>query len=357
LATIYDVAKLASVAPKTVARALNGDGPVKKETRERIAEAVRIVGYVPSQAARSMRSNKSGLVGLITGAISGTPEDLATAGLPEIYIVQGVQRALMNSDVTLLISDTGGRQDQAPTLLRTFQEHRVEGLIYVAPHHQKVTLPDSLGALPVVLVNCFDDSGTPAVLPDDEAGQYALVAQLIAFGHRRIGYLTLRQDIIAHKLRLTGYKRALKAAGIAYDPGLVAPGEAVGGGGETHVLAASIERFFALDSGPSVLCCGNDLLAMKVYGMLRARGCRVPEDVGVAGYDDYQMISQALFPPLTTAELPYGAMGVRAAQELLCLIKGDKNESAPQAVKVGGAVKWRQSVLSLEAKVKTLKGA
>ncbi len=350
MATIYDVAKLASVAPKTVARALNGDGPVKRETRERIAEAVRIVGYVPSQAARSMRSNKSGLVGLITGAISGTPDDFASMGLPDIYIVQGVQRALTESAVTLLIADTRGRLDSAPALLRAFQEHRVEGLLYVAPHHQKVALPDTLGALPVVLVNCFDDVGTPAVVPDDEAGQYALVAQLIAFGHRRIGYLTLKQDMVAHKLRLTGYKRALKAGGIAYDPALVAPGDAGGGEGETQLLAAAIERLLSLDSVPSVLCCGNDLLAMKVYGMLRSRGCRVPDDVGVAGYDDHQMISKTLFPPLTTAELPYAAMGARAAERLLGMIKGNKHESAALAIKVGGAVKWRQSVLSLEAK-------
>jgi len=356
LATIYDVAKLASVAPKTVARALNGDGPVKKETRERIAEAVRIVGYVPSQAARSMRSNKSGLVGLITGAISGTPDDFASMGLPDIYIVQGVQRALTESDLTLLISDTGGRLDRAPALLRTFQEHRVEGLIYVAPHHQKVALPDTLGALPVVLVNCFDDAGTAAVVPDDEAGQYTLVAKLIAFGHRRIAYLTLKQDMVAHKLRLTGYKRALRAAGIAYDPALVTLGEGEGER-ETSVLADGIGHLFALKHRPSVLCCGNDRLALKVYGMLRSRGCRVPDDVGVAGYDDHQMISKTLFPPLTTAELPYAAMGARAAEVLLGLIKGNKRESASLAIKVGGAVKWRQSVLSLEAKVKTLKGA
>ena len=356
MASIYDVAKQAGVAPKTVARALNGDAPVKAETRAKIAAAVKSLGYVPSQAARSMRSNKSGLVGLITGAISGTPEDMATAGLPDIYIVQGVQRVLMQSDVTLLISDTGGRPGQVPALLRTFQEHRVEGLIYVATHHQQVALPDTLGDLPVVLVNCFDDRGTPAVVPDDRDGQRALVARLIAFGHRRIGYLTLPQDMVAHKLRLAGYKRALADAGLAYDPALVAQGDVGGGERETAVLAGAIDRLFALKSCPSVLCCGNDRLAMKVYGMLRARGRRVPDDVGVAGYDDYQMISQALFPPLTTAELPYGAMGVRAAQELLSLIKGGKPESAPKAIKVGGAVKWRQSVLSLEAKVKTLKG-
>ena len=92
MATIYDVARTAGVSPKTVARALNGDAPVREETRKRIEQAVRALGYVPSQAARSMRNNRSGLVGLVSGAVSGTPSEVGEKGLPDIFIVQGIQR-------------------------------------------------------------------------------------------------------------------------------------------------------------------------------------------------------------------------------------------------------------------------
>ena len=357
MATIYDIAKIAGVAPKTVARALNGEGPVKSETRDKIEKAAAALGYVPSQAARAMRSNRSGLVGLVTGAISTTPQDAGSAGLPDIHIVQGIQMALADAGVTLLISDIAGREDRTPALFRTLLEHRVEGLFYVAPHHQVVELPEFLGEAPIVLVNCFDRRGTPSIVPDDESGQRDLVARLIAFGHRRIGYLTLPEDMVAHRLRLNGYRRALRDAGLQFDPDLVQLGDAGGKYYETTLLASAIDRLLALDDPPTVLCCGNDRLALKVYGLLRMRGLRLPEDIGVAGYDDHRAISELLVPPLTTAELPYRAIGARAAERLLALMRNQQSATASVPEKVGGAIKWRQSVRSLDAKVKAMKGA
>ncbi len=142
MSTIYDVAKLAGVSPKTVSRALNGDAQVSEDTVKSVRAAIKRLEYVPSSAARAMRSNKSGLVGLITGAISVKSHEQFTSGLPELFIVLGIQRAIESSGKTLLIADTGGRFDRVPDLMRTFKEHRVEGLIYVADYHRKVTLPD-----------------------------------------------------------------------------------------------------------------------------------------------------------------------------------------------------------------------
>ncbi|MFV0358393.1 LacI family DNA-binding transcriptional regulator, partial [Tropicimonas sp.] len=88
MTTIYDVAKAAGVSPKTVSRVLNGDAPVNEKTRATVMKAMDRLGYVPSQAARMMRSNRSGIVGLITGAISRTPESTEATGLPDLLIVQ-----------------------------------------------------------------------------------------------------------------------------------------------------------------------------------------------------------------------------------------------------------------------------
>jgi LacI family transcriptional regulator len=196
VATIYDVAKAAKVSPKTVSRVLNGDAPVGSKTRDAVEAAIVALGYVPSSAARMMRSNKSGLVGLITGAISANLEP-AVAGLPELLLVRGVQQTIASSGKTLMIADSGGRIDRVPDLIKTFLEHRVEGLIYVAEYHQRVSLPPVPPDTPLVLTNCFDDIGTPAVVPDDQRGQHDLVARLVAAGHERIAYLTLREDIVA----------------------------------------------------------------------------------------------------------------------------------------------------------------
>jgi LacI family transcriptional regulator len=342
MATIYDVAKAANVSPKTVSRVLNGDAPVGRQTRDAVNAAMAALGYVPSSAARMMRSNKSGLIGLITGAISANLAP-TVAGLPEMLLVRGVQQAIASSGKTMMIADSGGRHDRVPELIKTFLEHRVEGLIYVAEYHQKVTLPPIPADTPIVLTNCFDDVGTPAVLPDDRRGQHDLVARLIAAGHVRIAYLTLREDIVATHLRRQGYRDAMVEARLPYDPALVQCGELVDPEGETQVLWDAIDRMLRLPDPPTVFCCGNDRLALKVYGILRSRGLRVPDEVSVAGYDNYRVIAETLYPPLTTVELPYTAMGVRAAQRLLGLISGESLEDTGPAI-VAGPVYWRGSV-------------
>ncbi|HEY9010129.1 MAG TPA: LacI family DNA-binding transcriptional regulator [Devosia sp.] len=343
MATIYDVAKAAKVSPKTVSRVLNGDAPVGKETRDAVNAAIAALGYVPSNAARMMRSNKSGLIGVITGAISVTSEPEQPAGLPELLLVRGIQHIIGPSGKTLMIADTGGSRERVPDLIKTFLEHRVEGLIYVAEYHQKVSLPPVTDDTPLVLTNCFDDAGTPAVVPDDRRGQHDLVARLIAAGHERIAYLTLREEIVATSLRKAGYRDALAEAGIPYDPALVQRGELDSPEGETQVLWAAIDRILRLPNPPTVFCCGNDRQALKVYGILRSRGMRLPEDISVAGYDNYRLIAETLLPPLTTVELPYTAMGVRAAERLLELISGEGREDAGPDI-VAGPVHWRGSV-------------
>jgi LacI family transcriptional regulator len=346
MATIYDVARIAGVSAKTVSRVLNSDAPVGRETRELVQAAMAQLGYVPSSAARMMRSNKSGLVGLITGAISLPNEPTMPSGLPDLFIVQGIQRAMEASGKTLMIADTGGRNERIPHLIQTFLQHRVEGLIYVAEYHQKVTLPPIPADTPIVLANCFDDIGTPAVLPDDARGQHDLVARLIMAGHRRIAYLTLPAFLVADDLRRQGYRAALSDAGIAFDPALVECCDLGGRADETQLIWDTIDRMLRLPDPPTVLCCGNDKMALRVYGILRSRGLKVPTEISVAGYDNYRVMAETLFPPLTTVELPYAAIGVRAAQRLLSMI----SEGATPPTKdhasmlISGPVCWRGSV-------------
>jgi LacI family transcriptional regulator len=344
MATIYDVATAAGVSAKTVSRVLNGDGPVGRETREAVEAAMAKLGYVPSNAARMMRSNKSGLIGVITGAIS-TAKELTTrpAGLPDLFILQGIQQVISQSGMTLMIADTDGRPDRVAPLVRTFLQHRVEGLIYIGEYHKRVELPRLQVGTPMVLANCFDDAGTPCVLPDDERGQHDVVARILAAGHRRIAYLTLRNGIAATPLRLKGYRDALAKAGVMYDPALVQDCDLMESEGETQLLWDAIDQMLRLPDPPTTFCCGNDKMALKVYGILRSRGLKLPEEISVSGYDNYRVIAETLYPPLTTVELPYAAMGVRTAQRLLAMISGENREERGPTL-VSGPVYWRESV-------------
>lgn len=345
MATIYDVAKHAGVSPKTVSRVLNKDAPVSEKTRKAVAEAMDALGYVPSHAARTMKSNKSGLIGLITGAISNADDISTAAGLPDLLIVQGAQKVIENSHKTLLISDTGGRLDRVPELVRTFQQHRVEGILYVADFHKPLDVALPGQGIPKVLVNCFDQNETPAVVPDDETGQYMLTKSVVAAGHRRIAYLTLAPSQEATKLRTKGYRRALDEAGITFEPELLKATDLFGTPGERQMIWDALESFFERDAPPTAICCGNDRLAMAVYSILRSRGVSVPEEVSVVGYDDHRLISETLYPPLTTAELPYSAMGARAAQVLLDLLS-DPDSKTSDTIRVSGQVIPRGSLVA-----------
>jgi LacI family transcriptional regulator len=349
MSTIYDVARLAGVSPKTVSRVLNADGPVGKKTRESVEKAMRELGYVRSNAARMMRAQKSGIIGLITGAITTKNQPSTQQGLPDLFIVQSIQRALESSGMTVMIADTVGRNDRVPHLVDTFLSHRVEGLIYVAEYHQEVNLPQVPDDTPLVLANCFDARGTPAVLPDDRRLQQDMVRRLIAAGHRRVAYLSLRPDMPAGRLRPLGYRDALAEEGLPFDPRLLAHVDFDQPETGPQLLWDTIDRMLRVDDPPTVLCCGNDQMAMMVYGILRSMGRKVPDEIGVAGFDNYRAIAETLYPPLTTVELPYNAMGARAGERLLHLISGEgRQDSRP--VLVAGPVHWRASVNEVRPK-------
>ncbi len=345
MATIYDVAKEAGVSPKTISRVINNSGAVSARTRASVKAAISRQGYVPSLAARSMRSNRSGLVGMITGAISSTPSHPDRSGLPDLLIVQGIQTAMEDSGKTLLIADTGGQRDRVCALMDTFAQHRIEGLIYVAPFHQKVALSTAPARYPVVIANGYDAAGTPCIVPCDEQGQHALVSRILASGHERIAYLTFSERLDAARLRTEGYRRALAEADVAYDPDLVIATQVptLNLDASAQMLWDAIDRLLSLPTPPSALCLGNDAMAMGAYEILRSRGLQVPQDISVAGFDNHRIIAERLYPSLTTVELPYTAIGIRAAQMLMDLIHG-KEVPCSEPTRVVGSLAWRDSI-------------
>ena len=346
MATIYDVAKEASVSAKTVSRVINGDVAVRPNTRDIVKSAIQKLGYVPSNAAQSLRSNKTGLVGLITGALSFENMAEVPSGLPDIYLVQGIQKVFTESNKTLMVADTGGRASTVKGLIEAFLRYRVEALIYVADHHHKVDIDFSAVPCPVFLVNCYDAHGTPCVIPDDKTLQYLLVKRLVSEGHRRIGYITFTPDVEATALRVEGYRMALEEVGISFDASLVLSGQSGLSSPKRGVLADAANLLMALNEPPSVICCGNDEMALRLYGIMREKGLRIPEDISIAGFDDYKRISETLFPPLTTVELPYLSMGRLAAARLMSVIEGGETFDQ-DPIRLSGSVFWRDSVSSL----------
>ena len=347
MTTIYNVAEVARVSIKTVSRVMNEESKVRPDTKQRVLEAMKALDYYPSIAARTMVTQKTGLIGLITSAITSASKVPELAGLPSIDLVKGIQSVIETSGKTLMIADTGGDVKHSEKLAQTFKEHRVEGMIYVSDFNQTVKAPSLFSDIPSVLVNCFDSSGkTPAVTPDDEIGGYKMAEAAIRKGHRHIGFLSLPTERVAGIDRQNGFRRAHKEMGIPLNEDLIIPCSKGGANFETEnkLMTEGLSRILSFENRPTAICCGNDRMAMNLYKLFNQLGISIPEDISVIGFDNYTMISELLEPRLTTVELPYTEIGKRGGEKLLNFIQGDEEESEDFLETVPGEVIWRNSV-------------
>jgi LacI family transcriptional regulator len=171
--------------------------------------------------------------------------------------------------------------------------------------------------VPTVLLDCYvEDQSLPSVVPDEVRGGREATMHLISKGHRRIGYIGDSAPVAAERLRRQGYREALQAAGLVYDPDMTGVGETAPAGGYACAM-----KLLRLPERPTAFFCFNDRMAMGVYDAARELGLRIPDDLAVVGYDDQEIIAAHLRPGLTTMRLPHEAMGRWALGQLLDLIK------------------------------------
>ena len=313
-AGIRDVARLAGVSVTTVSHVLN-DTPhtrVADDTRARVRQAAKSLGYGPNRMAQALRTNRSGLIGLLSEDIATTPH----AG----RIILGAQNAAREHDLTLVIinteRDSGGNahRDDVQALI----DRQVDAVLYATMYHRQVSLPDLQG-LPAVLIDSTDRDGiVPAVVPDEVSGAVAAVTHLVTAGHTRIGFLNNDDDVPATHGRLAGYKQVLHEHDIPFDETLVA--YAVSETLPGYELAREI---LSRNDRPTALFCYNDRMAMGAYRAAQELGLSIPGDLSIVGFDNQELIAANLFPGLTTVALPHYEMGAWAVETLVHLIHGE----------------------------------
>lgn len=306
-----DVAKLAGVSPTTVSFVLNAveNSNISTATQERVRSAIEELGYRPNAMARQLRSNRTHTIGFISDVVATTP----FAG----QIIQGAQDGAWEDGYLLLVVNTGGNQDVKEAAVNTLLERRVDGILYATMYHRAVSPPPQISEVPTVLLDCFvEDRSLPSVVPDEVKAGYLATQALIQQGHTRIAYSADIEQVPANVGRLSGYKQALSEAGIKFDEALVVhyPSDQIGGYDGARAL-------MAIDNPPTSIFCFNDRKAMGTYRALGELGLSIPDDVGVIGFDNQELIVPYLYPPLTTMALPHYEMGQWAIEHLLQLIE------------------------------------
>nr|WP_281379035.1 LacI family DNA-binding transcriptional regulator [Chthonobacter rhizosphaerae] len=313
-----DVARMAGVSAKTVSRVVNDDPAVHSETRDAILAVIRQLDYVPDHAARMMRAGTSSVVGLMTDVVATTPYS--------VDIVRGAQDALRRDGRTLLIANTEGDRVLEREYWRMFRAHKVSGVIYATMYHRPLDLGEPEFARTIVLANCFSPKGDcPAIVPDDELGGYAQAAHLLRLGHRRIGIVSLNPVLRASVLRGAGFRTAFAEFDVPFEPDLERPGFTGPIGEEMIVAYEAALDLLRRPNRPTAIICGNDKIAMQVYGAAASLGLSIPQDLSVMGFDDMTVIAETLRPALTTVGLPYFEIGRRSVEIMAGL------PAAPQA--------------------------
>lgn len=309
-ARLKDVAREAGVSVTTASVALNGlrEGVrIGEDTRERVLAAARELDYRPNTLARSLRTQRTATIGFLSDEVTMTPF--------AVGMLAAAQDEAARRGHLLFVVNLGPKAPSSLTtrVLDLLAAQQPVGIIHAAMFHQIVDVPPHLPARSVFL-NCRTKRpGYRCIVPDDEQGAYDATRELITAGHERIAFVDDKFAAPASGLRLTGYERALRDAGIRPRPELhVTVPPHVRGGREAIGLLdlPSTQR-------PTAFFCFNDRLAMGLFQALRARGLHVPQDVSVVGFDDQEFIASELDPPLTTMRLPHAEMGRRAVELLL----------------------------------------
>jgi LacI family transcriptional regulator len=239
-------------------------------------------------------------------------DDIATTPFA-VDIIRGAQNAALARGKVLLVMDTESNAQVEEQALKLMTGWQVEGVIYASAHHRVVHPVAALRAARAVLVDCFvEDRSLTAVVPDEVQGGRTATEALLASGRRRIGFINGPASFPASLGRLEGYRQALAAAGVPFDPALVREGDWWQESGYAHTKA-----LMSLPDPPTALFCGNDWMAMGAYDALKELGCGIPRDIAVIGFDNREAIAAHMRPALTTIALPYYEMGQWAVEMLL----------------------------------------
>ncbi|WEX74315.1 LacI family DNA-binding transcriptional regulator [Sinorhizobium numidicum] len=317
MVSIKDVARLAGVSDKTVSRVVNKEPNVHADTLQRVEAAIVSLGYVPNMAARLIRSNRSRTFGIITDFISTTPYSGD--------IVRGIQDWANANGRTVFLANTNGSLERERETWRTFQSHRIDGVLYVTMYHRVIDPESGDVHIPTVLVNCRPGPNRSyvSIEPDDFQGSRDLTKYLLEQGHRRIGYIRLNPRLLGAQLRYEAFREAIRDAGLSEQNLNVRLGMDGQIGEENNYVFAAATEILTQPERPTAIMCGNDEMALQAYIAALSLGLSIPTDVSIVGFDDFRTVSHALKPELTTAALPYYDLGYCSAERLERLLEGE----------------------------------
>ena len=306
--TLEMVAKLAGVSPSTVSRILNGTAVVSEAKRQAVVEATKTLGFVPNPLARGLAGGKTFSIGVVTQAIDSPFYGAALRGIEDELDPMGYSPLFMSAH---------WNPTAEARCLELLRARRVDGIVVLMPRLSDSALLACAQSLPVVVTGRELQSDRLYSLNfDNFAGAFRATEHLLSLGHTRIAFITGDEEHPDAAERHRGYRAALEAASVPYDPRLVVPGM-------YHEVSGleAINRLVAQDLPFTAIFAANDQMATGAALGLFQHGLRVPHDVSLVGFDDLPNSVYAT-PPLSTIHQPAYELGRLAAASILQLLAG-----------------------------------
>jgi DNA-binding LacI/PurR family transcriptional regulator len=282
------------------------------ETRRRVVESARKLGYRPNYFARSLNRKPTYLIGVIAPDFGNGYE---------AALLSGFQRHLLNTGYTSFVSTHLWSQELVQRQVETLCDRGAEGLLLIN------STPNKSPGIPAVMI-CTDRSPTwsSRVSIDNAYGIDKAVNHLFSLGHREIAFIKGPKWSGDTEDRWNAVFATCKSLGVLVDPRLTVQLERLEPRGTRHAEEGRIAAQNLLRRGRrfTALVAYNDISALGAMTELRAAGHKVPEDVSVIGFDDIEFASIA-YPPLTTVRQPLQEMGATAAELLIRMLRNDEN--------------------------------
>lgn len=315
-----DIAELAGVAPMTVSRVINENGYVSKAMREKVQRAVKELNYHPNGLARSLKSQRTQVIGILLPDITNPFSAQLVSGIQEILQMRGYASFICTSERSTEREQAG---------LSALFDHRVDGVVVAT--RETPTGNEWLSklverSLPMVLVGReFTHPQVDRVTADHEKGGYEATKYLISTGHRRLGFLGVSLANGKGLRRFQGYLTALRNHKLAVDEALIVGPETISGPGYSTQNDGyqGMKRLLSLNKPPTAVFARNDFTAIGAMCALHDAGLSVPDDVSIVGFDNVPLAAYTS-PPLTTVDQPTVEQGRQAASLLLERIESNR---------------------------------
>ncbi|HHW10454.1 MAG TPA: LacI family transcriptional regulator [Firmicutes bacterium] len=309
MVTVREVAERAGVAPVTVSRVINGSSKVRPDTKRRVEQAIKELGFVPNLAARTLRSGTSGSVAVLVTDVTNPFFTTVVRGVEDIAHQRKLRVILCNTD-----ENTAKEQDYLVTLL----QQRIDGIILVSADSSGKHLIHVFDGLnpalvpPIVAVDRRLEGGLAkdTVVSNNRLGSKELTEHLLGHGHTRIALLLGLSKVSVAAERLAGYEEALRQQGLPIDDQLICHVPLTMAGGR-----AAVQTLLSLGAPPTAIYATNNFLAAGAMSALRERGIKVPEQMALVSFDDIEMAA-AIDPFLTVMAQDAYNMGVTAMEML-----------------------------------------